>query len=164
MGPGMQPLHLPDHGVKTKHDGHGPQVFDPVRRRWVALTPEEWVRQHFMNYLVHDLGCPASLIGVERSLVLNEQAKRADLVVHDLTGGPLALVECKAPSVRIDQRTFDQAARYNIIFRVRFLLVTNGLVHYCCRVDHEGGTVHFLDRLPSFAEMSGGAGPLPLMP
>lgn len=152
---GLPILDLPDHGVKTKNDGLGLQVFDPVRRRWVALTPEEWVRQHFLNHLVHDLHCPASLIGVEQALVLNTLSKRADIVVHGTQGTPLALVECKAPGVRIVQATFEQAARYNTVFKVRYLFVTNGLRHYCCTVDHQRGTVDFLGRLPDFAEMSG---------
>jgi predicted type IV restriction endonuclease len=150
---GKQDLDLPDHGVKTKHAAGGMQVFDPIRRRWVALTPEEWVRQHFVNHLVKDLGCPASLVGVEQSLVLNELAKRADIVVHDRQGHPVALVECKAPGVPITQRTFEQAARYNKVFRVRYLLVTNGLRHYCCVVDHGTGTVDFLGHIPRFEEM-----------
>ena len=149
----MQALALPDHGVKTKHAGKGMQVFDPFRRRWVALTPEEWVRQHFLNFLVHDLGCPAALVSVERHLVLNELSKRADIVVHGRDGKPLLLVECKAPSVPIGQQTFEQAARYNMVFKLRYLMVTNGLSHYCCQVDHSTGTVDFLSRMPAFEEM-----------
>lgn len=156
MKPGEQMLDLPDHGVKTKQGDAGPQVFDPVRRVWVALTPEEWVRQHFMNHLVHDLGCPATLLGVEQALVMNGLAKRADIVIHGRNGHPLALVECKAPGVRIDQRTFEQAARYNTVFKVRYLFITNGRKHYCCVVDHERGTVDFLPALAAYEQMSGG--------
>lgn len=151
--PGPPLLDLPDHGVKTKHGDHGPQVFDPVRRRWVALTPEEWVRQHVLNFLSVDLGCPVSLLGVEIPLVLNGLAKRADIVVHGDGGRPVALVECKAPAVAISQRTFEQAARYNRVFQVRYLMVTNGMKHFCCSVDHERGTVEFLPRLPHFSTM-----------
>lgn len=157
--PGFQVLDLPDHGVKTKHDGHGPQVFDPIRRRWVALTPEEWVRQHVLNYLMNDLSCPSSLIGVEVPLVLNELSKRADIVVFGPLGRPAALIECKAPGVKVDQRTFEQAARYNRVFKVRFLMVTNGSVHYCCAIDHERGTVEFLPRLPDYDHMHGTTAP-----
>lgn len=149
-GTGMQVLNLPDHGVKLKHADHGTQVFDPVRSKWVALTPEEWVRQHVLNHLIHDLGVPRSLIGVEASINLNGMAKRADIVVHDRSAKPMVLVECKAPGVTVGQRTFEQAARYNQVFRVPYLLVTNGLKHYCCRVDHERGTVEFLPSLPAF--------------
>jgi hypothetical protein len=151
----MQQLNLPDHGVKTKHTPHGGVVFDPVRRKWVALTPEEWVRQHFLQFLVHDLGCPVSLIASEMALTLHGLAKRADLVIHGSDGRPLALVECKAPSVKLDQAVFEQAARYNIVYRVAYLFVTNGLQHYCCRIEHSTGAVHFLPEMPGFQAMSG---------
>jgi len=147
-------LDLPDHGVKLRHDADGERVFDPIRRKWVQLTPEEWVRQHFLNHLVHDLGCPASLIAVEKSLVLNELAKRADIVVHAADGRAVALVECKAPSVRITQTTFEQAARYNVVFKVRYLLVTNGLRHYCCRIDQSNGSVDFVVDIPHHNTLS----------
>ncbi len=146
-------LGLPDHGVKLRHDADGPRVFDPVRRKWVALTPEEWVRQHFMNHLVHDKGCPPSLIAVEKSLVLNELSKRADLVVHAPDGRAVALVECKAPNVPITQAVFEQAARYNVVFKVRWLLVTNGHKHYCCRIDHSNGNVDFVVDIPDHTAM-----------
>lgn len=149
----MEALDLPDHGVKTKHGAEGSTVFDPVRRRWVALTPEEWVRQHVINFLLHDLGCPAALMGVEAGLVLNGRAKRADIVVHDRSARAVLLVECKAPDVRIVQSTFEQAARYNLVFKVRYLLVTNGRHHFCCVVDHQRGTVDFLPALPTYAQM-----------
>lgn len=131
-------------------------MFDPLRKRWVALTPEEWVRQHVANYLVQDLGCPASLISVEHTISLNGQAKRADLVVHDRAGRPLLLVECKAPAIRMDQRVLEQASRYNLVFRVPYLLVTNGLVHYACRILHATGVVDFLGNIPPYADMQGG--------
>ncbi|MBK8499532.1 MAG: type I restriction enzyme HsdR N-terminal domain-containing protein [Flavobacteriales bacterium] len=150
----MPVLGLPDHGVKLRHGADGTQVFDPVRRKWVALTPEEWVRQHFINHLVQDKGCPASLIAVETALVLNELSKRADVLVHAADGHPVALVECKAPGVRISQSVFEQAARYNVVFKVRWLLVTNGLKHYCCRVDHSKGNVDFVVDIPDHATMS----------
>lgn len=146
-------LDLPDHGVKTKQGPQGPQVFDPVRRLWVALTPEEWVRQHFLNHLIHDLGCPAGLITVERGLVLNGMPRRADIVVHAPDGAPLAVVECKAPNVTIRQATFDQAARYNSVFQVPVLLVTNGRTHYACHIDRSTGAVRFLPALPDHAAM-----------
>ncbi len=152
-GTGMQALDLPDHGVKLKHGDHGVQVFDPVRQRWVALTPEEWVRQHVINYLVHDLQCPRSLLGIEAPLVLNGLSKRADIVVFGRNGRPLALVECKAPGIAVSQRTIEQAARYNVVFQVRYLMVTNGLRHYCCSVDLQRGAVEFLPHLPVHSSM-----------
>ena len=154
----MEALSLPDHGVKTKHGAEGSTVFDPVRRRRVALTPEEWVRQHVINYLLHDLGCPASLMGVEAGLVLNGMAKRADIVVYDRSASPVLLVECKAPGVPLAQATFEQVALYNLVPKVRYLLVTNGNSHYCCVVDHQRGGVEFLPTLPPFDAMITGVG------
>lgn len=149
----MQALNLPDHGVKTKHAPEGAHIFDPARRVWVFLTPEEWVRQHVLNYLVHDVGCPLSLVAVERKLLVNKLTRRADLLVHDRQGKPVLLVECKAPAVKVDRSTFEQAARYNTVFKVPFLLVTNGLVHFCCRIDHADGRIEFLSTVPSYERL-----------
>ncbi|MFN3874538.1 MAG: type I restriction enzyme HsdR N-terminal domain-containing protein [Flavobacteriales bacterium] len=150
---GTPSLALPDHGVKTRHGPDGAQVFDPIRRQWVALLPEEWVRQHFINFLVHDRGCPASLIAVERRLTLNGLCKRADIVVHAADGRAVALAECKAPTVRLGPSAFEQAARYNLVLGVPWLLVTNGLRHYCFRVDHAAGTVKAMVEIPGHASM-----------
>lgn len=150
----MPALALPDHGVKTRHGSVGWQVFDPIRRQWVALLPEEWVRQHFLNFLVHNRGCPAALIAVEQHLRLNGLGKRADIVVHAADGRAVALVECKAPGVRLTQAVFEQAARYNSVFQVPWLLVTNGLHHYCCRVDRASGTVEFVVDIPRHEGLS----------
>lgn len=150
-------LDLPDHGVKTKHGAHGPEVFDPWRRRWVALTPEEWVRQHFLNHLVHDLAYPAGRIAVEASLVLNGLRKRADAVVYGADGRALMLVECKAPGVPIGQAVFEQAARYNMVHKVRLLVVTNGMRHFCCAIDPDAGTSRFLPSLPHYGSLDGSA-------
>jgi hypothetical protein len=149
----MRLLSLPDHGVKHRSGEAGPEVFDPCRRKWVALTPEEWVRQHFLLHLAIDLGCPLSLIATEKTIALNGLTKRADIVVHGADGTPLALVECKSPDVELTQAVFDQAARYNIVFKVKWLLVTNGMEHACCAIDHAGGSVRFVDRLPMYAAM-----------
>lgn len=153
----MQALNLPDHGVKTKHAADGERIYDPVRRLWVALTPEEWVRQHVLNHLIQDLRCPASLIAVEQKLIVNKLTKRADIVVHAQDGRPVLLVECKAPQVKVDQSTFEQVARYNTRFKVPFLLASNGLVHYCCHVDHATGMIRFLQTVPPYKELSASA-------
>lgn len=145
-----QALNLPDHGVKTKHGPEGDLVFDPVRRLWVALTPEEWVRQHVINHLAFDLACPLSLMAVEKQLMLNRMVRRADIVVHDREGMPVLLVECKAPAVKLGRSTFEQAARYNTVFKVPYLLVSNGLTHYCCRVHHADGRFEFLPAVPGY--------------
>jgi hypothetical protein len=151
---GDQQLALPDHGVKTKQDAAGTLLFDPRRRKWVSATPEEWVRQHFINHLVHDLGYPAGLIAVEHGLKLNGRDQRTDALVFDAHGKPLLLLECKAPQVRITQRTFEQAGRYNTVFKVPYLMVTNGLRHYCCRIDMSRGTVDFLAQLPPYSALT----------
>ncbi|MBK7554070.1 MAG: type I restriction enzyme HsdR N-terminal domain-containing protein [Flavobacteriales bacterium] len=148
-----QQLNLPDFGIKCRSVGEASQLFDPSRRIWVAHTAEEHVRQHFLNYLVHDRQCPLGLMRTEQELKLNTLSKRADIVVHDDHGQPLALVECKAPEVRIDQSVFDQATRYNIVFKVRWLLLTNGLKHYCFHVDHATEEVKSVPLIPSYTEM-----------
>jgi len=149
----VQQLNLPDFGIKCRSVGEASQLFDPSRRIWVAHTAEEHVRQHFLNYLVHDRQCPLGLMRTEQELKLNTLSKRADIVVHDDHGQPLALVECKAPEVRIDQSVFDQATRYNIVFKVRWLLLTNGLKHYCFHVDHATEEVKSVPLIPSYTVM-----------
>jgi hypothetical protein len=151
----MHRLNLPDHGVKLRHDADGDRVWDPLRKKWLVCTPEEWVRQHVLNHLIHDLACPASLTSLEHTISLNGLTKRADIVVHDRSAKALLLVECKAPHVKMDQKVFEQAARYNLVFRVPFLMVTNGLTHYCCRVDHVTGVVDFLPKVPLYTGMTG---------
>lgn len=156
---GKQALNLPDRGVKIRHTPEGERIFDPIRRKWVASTPEEWVRQHVLNYLVHDLGCPPSLIAVERGSELNGLSKRADIVLHDREGKPVLLVECKAPEVSLGQDALDQASRYNIVFHVPFLMVTNGRVHYCCHIDRSTAVIKFLSALPVYELMCKGLRP-----
>ena len=151
--PGIHKLSLPDHGLKLKQGPDGERIFDPYRRKWVLTTPEEMVRQHFLAHLVHDLGCPEPLIRVEHSLALNGMMKRADATIYDRHGDPLALVECKAPEVKLSQKVFDQAARYNIGMRVRWLFITNGTTHFCCEVDLVKGKTRFHDKLPTYLEM-----------
>lgn len=152
---GTPKLNLPDHGVKTRQGPAGTEVFDPWRRKWLLLTPEEWVRQHVLGFLVHDRGCPPGLITVERGLQVLGRHQRTDVVVHTAEPGapPLLLVECKAPTVKLDRKAFEQAARYNLTYKVPFLLVTNGLVHYVCRVHHKEQRVEYLVDLPAHAAM-----------
>lgn len=128
-------------------------VLDVYRKRFVRLTPEEEVRQRFARYLVEEKGFPASLVMTEYALKLNRLSRRCDILVHKPAGHPALMVECKAPEVKISQATFDQVARYNLAFRVRYLVVTNGLKHYCCEVDFETGEITFLGDIPSFGEI-----------
>lgn len=129
------------------------QIFDPVRRKNVALTPEEWVRQHLIQYLNESLAYPLSLLSIEKSLTLNGMTKRYDLVAHGDTGFPALLAECKAPDVNITQDTFEQIARYNLILKVEWLVVTNGLETYCARVDLDARSVKFIPQIPRYDEI-----------
>ncbi|RPI45933.1 MAG: type I restriction enzyme HsdR N-terminal domain-containing protein [Bacteroidetes bacterium] len=146
----MQKLNLPEYGFRVKVNPAGRFVLDIFRRKYVLFTPEEEVRQRFAWFLAREMGYPASLMMTEQSLKLNEMTWRCDILVHKPAGFPAVLVECKAPGVRITRETFDQVARYNLVFRVRYLMVTNGLSHYCCRVDFGLQKVVFLEEIPSY--------------
>jgi type I site-specific restriction endonuclease len=149
----MRPLHLPpySYNINSKNE-----IFDRVRRKFVALTPEEWVRQHLINYLITEKNVPASLLAVEKSLQLNNLTKRADIVVYSKNGKALMLVECKAPEVKITQTTFEQIARYNMVHLVNYLLVSNGLEHYCALVDFSKRKVDFLHEIPDYDQLIAG--------
>lgn len=143
-------LNLPGYPFKVQKGEQRSKIFDPVRKKYVALTPEEWVRQHFVQYLVNELGCPASLIAIEKGLVYNRQNKRSDIVVYQTSGNPVLIVECKAPEVKINQEVFNQVAAYNMTLKVPVLVVTNGLQHFACRIDHENKTYEFLPDIPAW--------------
>lgn len=137
-----------------RDDAVGLRVYDPLRGKWVALTPEEWVRQHFTSWIVNFKGYPAGLTVNEVSLSLNRTSRRADTVVFDHQGEPLMVIEYKAPSVKLTQRVFDQILRYNIVFRTRYLVVTNGLSLYCCRIDDpDSGAFTFLTDFPAYQDL-----------
>lgn len=146
----MQELNLPFYQFKLKKEGGRLQIFDAIRKKYVVLTPEEWVRQNFMQYLIQEKQFPQSLMAVEAGLKINQLKKRTDLLVYDKSGLPFLMVECKAPEVKITQSTFDQIARYNIVFRVKYLVVTNGLEHYCCQMNYEQNTYNYLEQIPVF--------------
>jgi hypothetical protein len=149
----MRKLNLPAYEFRYRTEGEMQQVLDVYRKRFVVFTPEEEVRQRFARYLVEEKGFPASLLMTEYALTLNKMKKRADILVHKPAGAPAVLVECKAPEVKITQAVFDQAARYNLVFRVKYLMVTNGLKHYCCEIDFENGKIHFLEDIPAYTEL-----------
>ena len=149
----MRILHLPASDFRITEQNGKKLIFDRIRRKFVSLTSEEWVRQHFIEYLISSRNVPASLIGVEVSLKVNRLLKRADIVVHNKAGNPCLLVECKAPEVEVTQAVFDQIARYNMAMKVKFLVVTNGLVHYACTIDHEKETYSFLEEVPDYQDM-----------
>ena len=149
----MYPLNLPDYPHKIKQEKDKAYIFDFIRKKYLVLTPEEWVRQHFVHYLITLKKFPSSLIVIEKGLKLNEMQKRADVLVYNKNGNPLVLVECKAASVKITQETFNQIARYNMNFKVPYLIVTNGLQHYCCKIDFINQSFLFLNDIPNYEEM-----------
>ncbi|MBW6483159.1 MAG: type I restriction enzyme HsdR N-terminal domain-containing protein [Vicingaceae bacterium] len=149
----MYSLNLPDYPYKIKQENNKTYIFDFIRKKYLVLTPEEWVRQHFVHYLVTLKKFPSSLIVIEKGLNLNEMQKRADVLVYNKTRNPLVLVECKAATIKITQETFNQIARYNMVFKVPYLIVTNGLQHYCCKIDFNKQSFAFLEDIPMFDEM-----------
>jgi len=151
----MQRLNLPTYSFNIKSEGERKYIFDGIRRKYILLTPEEWVRQNFIRYLSEEKQYPLSLFGVEMHFRINKLSKRGDIILFNRKGEAKVIVECKAPAVRINQKAFDQIARYNMKFRVDYLIVTNGMQHYCCRMDYEKGTYTYLEEIPSFEDLDG---------
>jgi type I site-specific restriction-modification system R (restriction) subunit len=148
-------LNLPSYSFRLKDQTNQRLIFDEFRKRWVKLTPEEWVRQNFARYLTEIKHFPASLLSVERSLRINQHDFRTDIVLFSKTGQPIVVVECKAPEVKISQQVFDQIARYNLALRVDYLIVTNGMMHYCCHFDQQTMTYSFLPEIPDYLDIVG---------
>lgn len=146
----MISLNLPSFDIKIRREDNRAVVLDPLRRRWVALTPEEWVRQHFVNLLVSEKHYPATLVANEVQLSVGEKVMRADTVVYDRTLRPRMIVEYKAPTVAITQKVFDQISVYNLLLRVDYLAVSNGRQHYVCRMDYDNEKYSFLEDLPDY--------------
>ncbi len=146
----MRQLNLPPAPLHIVTVDHTRKVLDPLRRRLVALTPEEWVRQHFVHFLVAFRGYPVGLMGNEVSVTLNGTARRCDTVVYDREGKPWMIVEYKAATVPVTRSVFEQILRYNLVLRAPFLTVSNGMQTYCCEIDHNTGTHRFLEDLPVF--------------
>jgi len=149
----MQKLNFPLSSHRMRREGDIPRIFDPIRKKWLLLTPEEWVRQHLIHYLRDEKKCPVALMAIETSLQMNGMTRRSDVVIFDRAKTPLLLAECKAPLVKLSQSAFDQAARYNMTLKVPYLLVTNGLEHFCCHIDFENQSYSFLTDIPDFDEM-----------
>lgn len=147
----MQQLNFPACGFRFKNSENKTAVFDEIRKKFVILTPEEWVRQHVVHFLIKDKKYPKSLINVEKVLKINGLTKRYDVVVFNSDGSIFILVECKAPEVKISQHTFDQIARYNMTIDARLLMVTNGLEHFYCKMDYTNERYEFLRELPEYS-------------
>lgn len=149
----MDTLNLPKTELKVTTRAGKPHVFDFLRRKYVTLTPEEWVRQQFVHFLVDSKGYPAECIANEVSIRLGSMRKRCDTVVYGREAEPLMIVEYKSPGVEITQQVFDQISRYNIRLRVKWLIVSNGLQHYCCHIDYANGTYRFVEDIPSYTDI-----------
>jgi hypothetical protein len=149
----MIKLNFPDYEFRIIQKEGKLSIFDPVRKRYVALTPEEWVRQHVIHYLEKEKMVPLSLMRAEAWIRLYQTRKRFDLAVNDRNGHPLLLVECKAPSVAVTQEVLDQAVRYNMSLKVGFLMLTNGLQHIYCQVDLISGNIKKINSLPVYSSL-----------
>lgn len=147
-------LNLPAYSFRTREHRGRRDIYDPIRQKYVRLTPEEWVRQHFVQYLVQEHHVPRGLIAIEHGFTDQSMPRRADIVAFSRQGRPLLIAECKAPSVTVKQETFDQVARYNRILHVPYLVVTNGLTHYACRIDFESAAYEFLNELPGYETLT----------
>lgn len=145
----MLPLNLPNFDIKVKKTAEQLLVWDEARRKYVALTPEEWVRQHFVHFLIAEKGYRQELIANEVSISLNGTAKRCDTVIFDRQLTPLVVVEYKAPSVPITPKVFEQIVRYNMVLHVQYLIVSNGMRHFCCQIDYETRSYRFLKEIPN---------------
>ena len=149
----MKKLNLPDYSFRVKEVDGKKYIFDNIRKKFLILTPEEWVRQHFVSYLVYELGYPSSLIAIEMGISFNNLKRRCDAVIYDRKGVPVMIIECKAPDINISQDTFDQIARYNMKLKVPWLIVTNGEHHYICRVDFVNKKYDFHREIPRFENL-----------
>ena len=149
----MLQLNLPLFEPKLKKIKEDIFIFDLIRKKYLQLSPEEWVRQNFLNYLINHKNYPQSLMENESIIKLNNMTRRCDTVVYNNQLEPLVIVEYKRPDVKIDQKVFDQIVRYNIVLRVDFLIVSNGLSHFCCKINYENQTYDFLESIPDYKEL-----------
>ena len=149
----IQNLNLPPFDPKISEQDGKISIWDPVRKLWTSLTPEENVRQAFVSYLVSYKGYPISHITNEQGIELNGMSRRCDSVVYDKSGQPKVIIEYKAPTVTLSQKVFDQIARYNLVLHVDYLIVSNGLKHYCVKMDYAAGKYTFLQDIPGYVEL-----------
>ncbi len=144
-------LNLPQFKYKVKSEDGKFLIFDEIRKKYVALTPEESVRQHMLSFLVYEKKYPISLIAVESAIIVNKLLRRCDIVLYNNSGRPVMIVECKAPTIKISQDTFNQIAAYNLKLKVDLLVVSNGLQHYCCSMDYINSSWQFLKEIPDYS-------------
>ncbi|MFT5365632.1 MAG: hypothetical protein ACI8V2_000572 [Candidatus Latescibacterota bacterium] len=129
-------------------------ILDTLRQKYVVVTPEEWVRQNFVRYLIESLGYPQGRTAIETGFVFQGMQCRADVLIYDKQGKTLLMGECKAPEIKLKQTVFDQIGRYNTVVQADYLVATNGLQHYCCKIDRENNTYQFLDAVPKYSEIT----------
>lgn len=146
----MQKLNFPLYSFRFKSTENSRSIFSILRKKFLVLTPEEWVRQHCVQFLINEKKYPKRLLAEERQVIVHNLSQRFDVVGYFRDGGVQLIVECKAPNVAITQDTFDQIARYNLSLNARYLMVTNGIQHFFCEINHEQKTYHFLKNLPLF--------------
>ena len=146
----MQKLNFPTYSFRLKSSENKISIFDSIRKKFVILQPEEWVRQHCVQYLIKAKGYPKSLINVEKELIVNDLKKRYDIVIFNSDGSIHLIVECKAATITVNQSTFDQIAQYNLTLNASYLMVTNGLNHYYCQMDFENERYNFLKDIPDY--------------
>ncbi|MFD2866259.1 type I restriction enzyme HsdR N-terminal domain-containing protein [Mucilaginibacter antarcticus] len=149
----LQPLNLPPYPFKITDENGALSLFDEIRKRNIIITPEEWVRQHFVQYLIGHKNYPKSLLKLEGGHKLHGKQKRSDIIAFNTAGDKVLMVECKAPGVPINQKVFDQVARYNIVHKIGLLAVTNGLQHFYCRINFERKNYQFIEELPDYQKM-----------
>ena len=150
----MYELNLPKYGIKIANENGHLTIFDVLRRKYVALTPEEWVRQHFVHYLIGHKGYPQTLMANEIQLAIGNKKLRCDSVLYDRSLKPRMIIEYKAPTVNITQKVFDQITVYNMLLHVDYLVVSNGIKHYCCQMDYDNQKYLFLEDIPDYQEIS----------
>ena len=146
-------LNLPDYTFKLYKEDKRTKIFDEIRQKKIVLTPEEWVRQNFIRFLIEEKNYPKGLMAIEKGLKLNGLQKRTDILCYSKNGNPLLMVECKAPNISIKQSVFDQIGRYNIHFKLPYLIVTNGLEHYCALINFDTKQFSFLKEIPNYDEL-----------
>ena len=149
----MMQLNLPTYECRLREQNGRQQIFDVLRRRYVALTPEEWVRQHFVHYLIEHKGYPKGLLANEVELRVGEKHLRCDTVLYDKALHPKIIVEYKAPDIAITQKVFNQITVYNMLLHVDYLIVSNGMQHYCCQMDYEQNRYTFLSDIPNYDQL-----------
>lgn len=149
----MNALNLPPYDVKIKQEGQRTMILDILRRKYVALTPEEWVRQHFIHFLMNEKGYPSTLLQNEIELRCGDKKMRCDSVLFKNDGTARMIMEYKAPTINITQEVFNQIASYNVLLRVEYLIVSNGINHYCCKMDYENNSYRFLEEIPRYKEL-----------